>query len=492
MPQGESQTEKQEILHRSAVGLRWTAGARLTAQIISWGSTLIVVRFIAPSEYGLYAMAFAAFTLLEGFSQFGLAAGIVQAKDVTRRQMREILGLLLALNLTLFAINIVAAPYAARYYDEPQVAYVLPVVAGLFLFSPWTALAEADLARKLAFRARALSDLSASVIQAILTLILAIAGFGVWAMVIPQLVRAGVVTLAYNAAARTPLVPRFGWTKIRALARYGAVVTTNDILWRLSMVAPVFIGGAFTTATQIGFYTVALNLARMPVSKVMPLVNQIAFPALSKLRRANETPKGELLDLFRILTGILGAPLLILAALSRDTVAILFGATWAGAAAPLAILALVMPLRLVADLFGPIVQAAGKPEIAARNSALVLVILSAGTVLLSGYGANGLAVAWAITIPASLLQLTLRGAPLGGFTPAALGAAILPILVAAGAAAAVAFGLSQTLLDAGLPAIARLLISGTTGAGVYVIIALTAFPQRSRSAAAVVRRFLRA
>ena len=38
-------------------GLRWIAVAKFSTQLISWASTIVVMRLLQPDDYGLMAMA---------------------------------------------------------------------------------------------------------------------------------------------------------------------------------------------------------------------------------------------------------------------------------------------------------------------------------------------------------------------------------------------------------------------------------------------------
>ena len=55
-------------------GFRWTASARLLSQAITWAITLVVIRLLSPSDYGLVAMATVFIVILTIFSEFGLGA----------------------------------------------------------------------------------------------------------------------------------------------------------------------------------------------------------------------------------------------------------------------------------------------------------------------------------------------------------------------------------------------------------------------------------
>ena len=72
-----------ETIQKILSGARWAVVLRLIGQAISWLSTIIVVRFISPGDYGLNAMLEAPAELLLLLSTLGLDLALVRAKTVT-------------------------------------------------------------------------------------------------------------------------------------------------------------------------------------------------------------------------------------------------------------------------------------------------------------------------------------------------------------------------------------------------------------------------
>ena len=61
-------------------GLKWSAAGKLLGQIISWISTIVVIRMLEPSDYGLMSLSIIFTSLCYVLSQMGLGSAIVQSK----------------------------------------------------------------------------------------------------------------------------------------------------------------------------------------------------------------------------------------------------------------------------------------------------------------------------------------------------------------------------------------------------------------------------
>jgi O-antigen/teichoic acid export membrane protein len=182
--------------------LAWRYGSQIMAQIITWGSTLMVVRLLEPSDYGLFAMSQVVLAALAFMNGWGFANSLVQEAEIDRRKIGQVFALLLLLNGTLAVVQLLIAPLAAAYYGEPIVADMLRVQAVLFLTTPFIALPSALLSREIAFRSQGVANMAGAVIGAVSALTLAWFDFGVWALVYAPLLAFSVRALVLTVSSR--------------------------------------------------------------------------------------------------------------------------------------------------------------------------------------------------------------------------------------------------------------------------------------------------
>ena len=121
---------------RNALAWRW--GSQLIAQFITWGSTILVVRLLDPSDYGLFAMSQVVVTALSFLNGWSFASSLIQSDEVSERDIGQVFALLLVTNGVLAAIQLLLAPLVAQYYGQPEVARLLQVQALIFLAIPFT------------------------------------------------------------------------------------------------------------------------------------------------------------------------------------------------------------------------------------------------------------------------------------------------------------------------------------------------------------------
>ena len=81
--------------------LIWRSGSQIVAQLVQWSATFLVIRILAPADYGLFAMCQVILTFMAMLNGYGLASGLIQQKEISRREVRQLFGMLIVLNVAL-------------------------------------------------------------------------------------------------------------------------------------------------------------------------------------------------------------------------------------------------------------------------------------------------------------------------------------------------------------------------------------------------------
>ena len=448
---------------RSAV--IWRSGSQILTQLVQWGATFLVIRILDPRDYGLFAMAGVVLVFLNMLNGYGLASGLIQQREVTRLQIRQLFGMLLLLNVGLATAQFLLAPVAASYYRHPEVAGLLRVQSLLYLATPFIALSYALLSREMDFAKQARINVIASIASAATALGGALAGLGVWTLVFAPMVLFGVRAVGMTIAARSLIWPSFDFRGSGHLARYGGIMAAGQLFWFAQSQADVFIAGRSFSAHQLGIYTEALFLTQVFVSKFVPPLNEVAFSAYARIQHDAEAVASAFVRATRIIM-VAALPFYFgLAATAEPLVLLMMGPKWAEAVPVVHLLAFAMPFMTMQVLFAPACDARGKPSIGMKNGAFGALVLAASFLVGVQWGPTGIAAAWIVAYPVYLAVSAWRSLPVIGATLHDVADAIAPPLFAA-----VAMALVVTLVDdilPPLPPLPRLAILTSLGVVVY-------------------------
>lgn len=452
-------------------GLKWTAGARLGAQLITWGVTIYVMRLLSPADYGLMAMATILLSLLGLFAEVGMGPALVQSADLSPQALRRAYGIVWLVNLSLFLLVNGLTELIAQFYAEPRLVWVIRVLTLQFLITPLGVIPEVLLQRKLDYKHRSLSELSSVTVSSLVTLCMAIAGFGVWALVWGML--AGLVCKVgmLNVLAPFRAMPSFSLEGMRKLVVFGGNVTASRILWFIFMQADAVIVGRLLGEHVLGLYSVALHLASLPVQRISGILNQVVFPAASRFQHDRAAIRTQLMKATAYIS-LVAFPLLWgMSCVAYELIPVLLGDGWVDAILPFQILTLVMPFRMIVSLLPTITDALGRSEVSMRNSLLGCIVMPIAFYIGSQWGIVGVAYAWLTAYPIVLFINLLRMLGVIGIPLMDMVRHVMPALVSAAGMYAVVWGVRIGWLAGHAPAMALAveIVAGVCG---YVAISL--------------------
>jgi O-antigen/teichoic acid export membrane protein len=408
-------------------------------------------------------------SFLSMFSEFGLGSAVIQKAAIDDATLQRVFGLVLVIHFSMAALLMLAAPVIAGFFAEERLVAIIRVLALQFLVIVFGVIPDALLQRRMQFRGRALFDLSAAVIGSMVTLALAVAGHGVWALVISALISQTWKTIGVNALAPYFHRPDFSLNGMRSLIRFGGHVTASQVLWSIVIQLDVLIGGKWLGKEVLGFYSVAMHLASLPIQRISGIINQIAFPAFARIQHDVHKVGTNLLLGTRLLSFAAFPILWGVSSIAPEIVNVLLGPKWVPAILPLQILALVMPVRMITNFGINAMQGLGRSDIIMRNAIFAtLVTPIAFFIGVSGWGLLGLSVAWLVASPMSFLQGMIRTMHALDLGLGRLLAAMAPS-ACSGVLMYAAVSLSRELLPDGVGGIARMCLLILAGAVTYIV-----------------------
>lgn len=375
----------------SGVAIRtflWAAVSFGGSRLLVFISTVALARLLTPDDFGVVAAGLALIAFFDIALDLGLGAAVVyeQESGVSARvQTAFTLNLLAAAVLT--ATGVLAAPAVAGFFHVPEQAALFAALFASLLFRGAGQVQDAILRRDLAFRARTGVDLVRGVVRGVVSIGLASAGAGAWALV------AGLLAGEFVGTFATWVLTRFRPTftldrrAARSLLRYGSAVVALKVTGVLIANTDYLVVGHRLGGRQLGFYSVAYRLPELLLTSVYVVFSSVAFPLYASVRSTDPAAfKAVMLRALGVVT-LFGLPVGTgLAVVAQDAVLVIFGQTWAPATAPLALLALALGVSAVGFASGDIFAAAGRPGVLLRIAIPFTVVAVIGFVLAARHG----------------------------------------------------------------------------------------------------------
>lgn len=388
-------------------GIAWTSGVTWLSQILSWGSTLVVVHYLAPSDYGLIGMALLYMGLLQMASELGVGAAVLRFQNLTIDQIRQFNGLAVIAGALGVLISLAAAVPLGLFFREPRLPPVVAVMSLTFLISAFKVVPQALLNRRLQFRRVALTEGAQSIAGALATLTMAILGFRYWALALGSVITATVYSILI--VVQSPVgFSRPRLSEIRTPLFFSGHMLMSRFAWYAYSNSDFAVISKTLGEAALGAYTLGWTLSGMAVEKITVLIGRVT-PAIFS------TVQDNLAELRRYLLMVTGGLALLtfpvcvgMALVASEVVHLALGEKWTIAIVPLQFLAVLATMRSVQPLIPQVLFAIGESRLNMNNALLTAVVLPFGFYLASRWGIAGVAAAWFALGPLMFSPLLVR------------------------------------------------------------------------------------
>jgi PST family polysaccharide transporter len=456
---------------------------------MNWGQrglttvfTFVLAAILGPRDFGVVAMAMVYVTFIDGFVEQGLGTAIVQRKDVDREHLESAFWLNLAWSLAFVGITFLTAGWWAQANDLPELENVIKALSPTIVLASLTIVQFSLLQREMDFKSLAIRANAAALGGGVVGIVLALTGFGVWALVAQQLVSNGVSAVLFWLLGRWVPRLRFSWTHSRELLGFSVHVFAANMGGFLNRRADALLMGLFFGPVVVGIYRLADRIVDVVLELTMRPVGAISLPHFSSLQTDREALRQGVRSCMRVAV-LATVPAMLVLAACGDYVLAVFGEEWEMGGAALKLLAIVGIAKAVVFFTGPLLFALARPGFRAMMVWALAGLSAAAVVLVAaplqdqpesdqllGMAASRAALFVLVVIPVNLAiisrftGLTFRQILRG--TPAPLVAGLLAVGVVAGLQA-------LGLLDSVAPVLALVITLGLSSAitlGVLMLI----------------------
>jgi lipopolysaccharide exporter len=417
---------------RMARGAIWMVLFKLIERSLGFISTLILVRLLAPADFGLIAMAMSFIAMAELLAAFGFDIALIQNQRATEDLYHTAWTCNLLLGALIALIMLATAQPIADFYNHPELFWVVCALAAGPAISGLENIGIVAFRRDLDFRREFAFQLSRKIIGFLVVVPLAFVLHSYWALVAGTLTsRLAGTLISYLAH---PFRPHLSISGASRLFRFSKWLLLNNLVGFLKERSSDFVIGRFHGAAALGVYNVSYEFASLPTTELSAPINRALLPGFAKMvsdRSALQIAYTNALGLLALVAVPAAAGIF---AVAPFLVPVVLGQRWLDSVPLMQILSINGALLLFHSSICSLLIASGNPSrVMVTNGLFVVILLSLLAVLATRTGVVGAAYAAlsasVLTTPVYLYQLKRC---LGVPAPVFLRAAAFPVTAALG------------------------------------------------------------
>ena len=314
--------------NRTLVNFIWRFAERCGAQLVTFIVSIVLARILTPSDYGTIALVTVFTTILQVFIDSGLSTALIQKKDADDLDFSSVFYFNFIVCLILYIIMFVSAPCIADFYKDSNLITIIRVISLTLVISGVKGVQQSYVSRHMLFKRFFFSTLGGTIFSAVLGIIMAYAGFGVWAIVFQQLSNNAIDTLILWITVKWRPIKKFSWSRLKNLLSFGWKMLASSLLDTVYNNLRNMIIGKLYTSADLAFYNQGDKFPKLIVTNINTSIDSVLLPTMSNEQDNHVRVKDMTRRAIKISTYIM-APLMIgLAFCAKPIVQIVLTDKW--------------------------------------------------------------------------------------------------------------------------------------------------------------------
>lgn len=269
----------------------WAACERGGALFVQFCVTLVLARILSPADYGLLGML-ALFTAIgtvlidSGFSQ-----ALIRKAKINSHDYPTVFYTNVVLGGIIYGLLFLIAPYIAIFYNEPQLESLSKILFLIFPVCAFGIVQETILLRTLKFKLIASVAIASAFISGCVGIILALHGYGVWALVYQQLALYIARVFGLWLVSKWKPCWLFDFGVLKELSGFSLNLLLISFINNVFNNVYTLVIGKYFTTSETGYYNQARLLEEAPATLIVGVVHRATYPILSQIQENNERLK---------------------------------------------------------------------------------------------------------------------------------------------------------------------------------------------------------
>ncbi|MFZ5619050.1 MAG: lipopolysaccharide biosynthesis protein [Pseudomonadota bacterium] len=329
---------------RVARSAGWIVGGRLVMGLFGFLNTIILARLLAPEDFGVVAIGLTAMQILTNLSDIGVSQAVIRFRDADRDDLDTLFTLSAIRGVLIAAALCITAPFAASFYADPRVLYVLVGVSAFPLVTGFINPRFYEFERLLDYSKEFFAAVANKLAGVAVSIAIAVAFRSYWAIIL-GLATNGLVQLAFSYVMR-PYRPRLSLASFRRIIGFSGWLTGVGLMAALNNKLDPLILARLLGVTGAGHYFMGLQLAELPTREIAFPATRAIYPGLSELQEDRGRANLAFLKGVEAMAAIAMPAAIGFALVARDVVPLLLGDKWLAAVPVVEIVTPIMGVQM--------------------------------------------------------------------------------------------------------------------------------------------------
>ncbi len=328
------------LKEKTAKGLGWGFIDNFASTGITAVVSIILARILSPEEFGLVGMIAIFISLGNSLMDSGFSGALIRKENVSDKDLSTVFYTNLILSLIIYAILYICAPAIATFLNQPVLCDLVRVLSLSVVIISFTQVQKVTFIRKIDFKTQAIISLAASLTSAVVSIWMALEGYGVWSLVAQQISRQAVVSILLWLFSTWKPALVFSFASFREMFNFGSKLLACSIISVIWNEIYSFVIGKMYNPVSVGYFTRADKFRSLVTSNIGQVVQRVGYPVMSSIQNDPQRQVRVYRKVTRLTMLITATLVMGLIGCADAMIEVLIGSKWLPAAEYLRILGL--------------------------------------------------------------------------------------------------------------------------------------------------------
>lgn len=354
--------------------LFWKVFERLSVQGINLIVQIVLARILLPTDFGNLAIIVAVTNYAGIFVQTGFATAIIQKKDIEKKDISTLLTTSLIIAVFFYILLFFLAPFVSSIYATDELIWPLRALGSLLFLNAINAIQTAVMSKKMMFRKIFYRSIIAVPVSGVVGILLALNGFGLWSLVIHNILNAFIIVVVMSFDKDCRFLPSFSFRRLKPFLPFSTkILLTGCVTGGGDFIRTLLIGKKYSTE-ELSYYDKAYTYSNYATQIAGQSITSVMLPSLSREQDNVKIIKDLARKSIRMSTFVMFPILMGIAAVSEPFVLIFLTDKWAPAIPFLMIFCVLRMPSFICNIDKQVYYALGKSGIGLIYEAILLIL----------------------------------------------------------------------------------------------------------------------
>lgn len=385
--------------NKTTKGLMLRSVEGVLMQIAQFALQMVLARILMPEDFGVIAILNTFINLANTMVNSGLSSALLQKKQISHEDICTVFYIEFGMAVAMYSVIYFAAPMIAGFYENPNLTEYLRIFALSIVLGGASSIQLTVSRHRLDFKPSLIASTVAVIVQAITGVAMALNGFGVWSLILPQVLYHAVRSCILTALVRWMPSFTFSVQSFRSMFSYSWKLFVGWMIGTLYQDAFAWIIGKKYDATTLGYYSKGNSIPSVINRVVTQVTSAVMFPSIAKNQDDLQVVKGQTRLMISVSAALILPVMAGVAGAADSLVRIILTEKWLLSVPVIQIMSIPLALNVISNANMQSFNAIGRSdlfmkfEMIKRSATIIMVIVCMNIdyyLMLASIGAGGI------------------------------------------------------------------------------------------------------